>query len=73
MRTPAREIVLDESGRLAGRGAYVCAGGDCLTIAITKGALGRALETPLPRAFLEDVAARGLITEDIGGGTRGKE
>ena len=60
VRTPQRDVVIDPTGRLAGRGAYVCLGTDCLDIAIKKGALERALETPLPAAFLE--AARGAIS-----------
>ena len=73
VRTPDRSVVIDHTGRLSGRGAYVCIGTDCLETAITKGALSRALETPLPAAFLADVG-RGAITTDMtGGGTRGQE
>ena len=35
---PSGEIVFDPTGRLAGRGAYVCHDTDCLTKAIDKGA-----------------------------------
>ena len=48
VRTPAGDVVADETGRLAGRGAYVCRTEACLDQAITKGALSRALKTPLP-------------------------
>ena len=68
----------DESGRAAGRGAYVCRTEACLDKAITKGALSRALKTPLP-ADLRDALA-GSITNDplpmktiIEGGARGQE
>ena len=72
VRTPGRDVVFDPSGRLAGRGAYVCLGTDCLTQAIKKGALARALDTPLPAAFLE--AATGAITTNTTeGGARGQE
>jgi uncharacterized protein len=72
VRTPAGDVAFDPTGRLAGRGAYVCLGTDCLDLAIKKGALARALETPLPAAFLE--AARGAITTNtIEGGARGQE
>ena len=73
VRTPARDVVLDPSGRLAGRGAYVCIGTDCLTQAIKKGALARALETPLPAAFLEAVSSGAITTNTIEGGARGQE
>ncbi len=73
VRTPDRRVVVDGSGRLSGRGAYVCLGTDCLTIAIQKGALARALETPLPAAFLEDVGSGAITLNIIEGGARGQE
>ena len=73
VRTPERDVVFDPTGRLAGRGAYVCLGTDCLTSAIRKGALARALETPLPAAFLEAASSGAIITTDIEGGARGQE
>ena len=73
VRTPGRDIVLDETGRLAGRGAYVCAGSDCLIIAIKKGALARALETPLPAAFLADASVGTIPMHTIEGEARGQE
>ena len=73
VRTPGGDVILDPSGRLAGRGAYVCVGGDCLTNAIKKGALTRALETKLPPAFLASVGAGDDPTITSQGGPRGKE
>jgi predicted RNA-binding protein YlxR (DUF448 family) len=61
VRTPAGEVVMDPTGRLAGRGAYLCADGSCWHVALAKGALQRALATPLPaelRATLENGAVR---------------
>ncbi len=74
MRTPDGRVVHDETGRLAGRGAYVCRSGDCLERAITKGALSRALKTPLP-ATLEATLAGSITTTTttIEGGARGQE
>jgi len=40
--------VLDESGRLAGRGAYLCADLSCWSTALGRGAIQRALGMPLP-------------------------
>jgi uncharacterized protein len=57
VRTPDGRVVLDPTGRLNGRGAYVCQGSECLTNAIKKGALTRALETQLPASFLENAAS----------------
>jgi predicted RNA-binding protein YlxR (DUF448 family) len=73
VRTPDRLVVVDESGRVSGRGAYVCRDTDCLTIAIKKGALARALETPLPAAFLADAVAGGSTMNTNEGGARGQE
>ena len=74
VRTSAGDVVLDESGRVAGRGAYVCRSADCLDKAIAKGALGRALKTPLP-ADLRTELSGGLTTMNttIEGGPRGQE
>jgi len=73
VRTPAGDVAPDETGRAAGRGAYVCRTGDCLQTAIKKGALSRALKTPLPGELPQVLA--GSLTNDtsIEGGTLGKE
>ena len=73
VRTPGGDVILDPSGRLAGRGAYVCAGDDCLANAIKKGALARALETKLPPAFFPSVAAGDDPSTTNQGGPRGQE
>ena len=74
VRTPAGEIILDASGRAPGRGAYVCRTIECLDKAIAKGALSRALTTPLP-ADLRDALAEGITDTNtiIEGGARGQE
>ena len=73
VRTPARDVVFDPTGRSEGRGAYVCQGTACLELAIKKGALARALETPLPAAFLEAVTSGAIPTNTTQGGARGQE
>jgi predicted RNA-binding protein YlxR (DUF448 family) len=72
VRTPSGQVVIDPTGRLAGRGAYVCHDTDCLAIAIKKGALSRALDVPLPDAFLASVAP-GSQPNTTEGGARGQE
>jgi predicted RNA-binding protein YlxR (DUF448 family) len=52
---------VDPTGRLAGRGAYLCADGSCWSAALKKSSLERALDVQLPadlRSLLEsgDVA-----------------
>jgi len=76
VRTPSGDIVLDESGRAAGRGAYICRSSVCLDRAIAKGALSRALKTPLPADLHEALGASlttMTMTEIIEGGPRGQE
>jgi predicted RNA-binding protein YlxR (DUF448 family) len=60
VRRPDGGLALDETGRLAGRGAYLCRDGSCWRTALTRGAIQRALGVPLPadlRAALEAGAA----------------
>ncbi|MEA2608109.1 MAG: uncharacterized protein QOJ75_352 [Chloroflexota bacterium] len=72
VRTPDGAVVVDPTGRLAGRGAYVCRMADCLDKAIAKGALSRALRTPLPAGVRASLA--GSITDHtVEGGARGQE
>jgi predicted RNA-binding protein YlxR (DUF448 family) len=73
VRTPAGDVVPDETGRAAGRGAYVCRTGDCLDTAIKKGALSRALKTPLPEQLPQSLAGSLTNTELTEGGTSGQE
>jgi predicted RNA-binding protein YlxR (DUF448 family) len=74
VRTPDRRVVLDATGRLAGRGAYLCADGSCWRVALDKNILTRALEMPVPdelRAHLEAGATIPSTTSQ--GGARGQE
>jgi predicted RNA-binding protein YlxR (DUF448 family) len=75
VRTPDGRMTIDPSGRLAGRGAYLCADGSCWRIAIDKHQLTRALEVPLPddvRAHLENGATT-TERSTTRGGNRGQE
>jgi predicted RNA-binding protein YlxR (DUF448 family) len=74
VRTPGGELMIDETGRVAGRGAYLCRDAACWTTALGRGALGRALEAPLPvelRETLRAGAAKMMTTDEGGaGGTK---
>lgn len=74
MRTPSGDVVPDASGRVPGRGAYVCRVDECLDKAIAKGALGRSLKIPLP-ADVRTALGEGRTTMNtiIEGGARGQE
>jgi predicted RNA-binding protein YlxR (DUF448 family) len=82
VRTPAGELRLDDTGRLSGRGAYLCNDGACWRTALDKGALQRALHVPLTaelRGQLESgLTAAGMTTPSMtttrnGGETSGEE
>lgn len=75
MRTPAGEVRLDESGRANGRGAYVCRDEACISIAIDKGALARALETRVPAELKPELERAAGTTESTTtpGGPHGQE
>jgi predicted RNA-binding protein YlxR (DUF448 family) len=53
VRTPDGRVEIDETGRLAGRGAYLCADGSCWRQAVERGTLQRALEAKLPEKLRE--------------------
>jgi len=53
VRTPAGDMKVDATGKLAGRGAYVCPEPDCIERAVRGGRLAGALERPLPDGLLD--------------------
>lgn len=48
IKTPEEEIVLDATGRINGRGAYICASMECLKTAQKKHGLERSLKVSIP-------------------------
>lgn len=48
VRTPAGEIKIDPTGKLSGRGAYVCPTPACAETGLREGRLQHALEVPIP-------------------------
>jgi hypothetical protein len=59
---PAGDISVDPTGKLPGRGAYICASIDCLKKAIKEKRLARALRTEIPEDAirkLEDSVEQG--------------
>lgn len=47
VHTPAGEVVVDETGKQNGRGAYLCRQQSCWEKALKQGSLNRALRTTL--------------------------
>ena len=58
VRTPTGEIVLDDTGKLAGRGAYLCRNPPCLQKAFKSRALERALKQPLSEEIKEELLSK---------------
>ncbi len=50
VRTPDGIVQLDFSGKLGGRGAYICPKAECLKKAQKAKSLERSLEVPIPEA-----------------------
>ncbi len=66
VRTPTGEVAIDPSGKLAGRGAYLCKDKRCWQTALERKRIEQALKVELgaeQRASLEQYAAQ-LPTEN---------
>ncbi len=56
VKTPENEIKLDLTGKLNGRGAYICKNTDCLKKAEKSGALSRAFSMEVKKEIYERLA-----------------
>jgi hypothetical protein len=63
--------VIDPTGKLPGRGAYVCNKEECRSAALDKGSLQRALEVPIPAELRAELT--GEANKIDVGGNRGQE
>ena len=57
VRTPDGHVVLDSTGKRAGRGVYVCPEPSCWQQALRGGSLARALKSEIPEADLAELRA----------------
>lgn len=55
VRTPEGDIKLDTTGKLNGRGAYICKSAECLKKAQKTGALSRAFGTEIPEEIFAEL------------------
>lgn len=53
VRTPAGEIELDETGKKAGRGAYICPRAACLQKAVKSKGLEKSLRAAVPESIVK--------------------
>ena len=63
VRTPEGTVVLDRTGKLSGRGAYICPDGECLKKARKARALERAFSAEVPGEVYAALEAQ-LAQED---------
>lgn len=56
VRTPEGQVTLDRSGKMNGRGAYLCRSKECLQRAMKARALERAFGVPVPPEVAERLA-----------------
>lgn len=61
VRTPDEEVILDPTGKKAGRGAYMCRSEQCLTKAFKEKRLEKALKHQIDEAVYN--ALRAGVTE----------
>jgi len=57
VRTPGGEVRVDPTGKLSGRGAYVCAEAACVDRALRGGRLEGVLERPISEDAARDLRA----------------
>jgi predicted RNA-binding protein YlxR (DUF448 family) len=71
VRTPPGNVVVDTTGKLAGRGAYLCRRAACWESGLRRSALERALKAPLPAADREALEAfAAALTAEADGAAR---
>jgi len=68
VRTPAGQVAIDATGRLPGRGAYLCAHRSCWELALKRKALDRALKVTIDDSAMELLAAYARDLPDDGPG-----
>ncbi|HHX29355.1 MAG TPA: YlxR family protein [Firmicutes bacterium] len=64
VRTPLGGLIIDETGKKSGRGAYVCPNLDCLELLRKGKRLERILEVPPPPSLFEELRERILTISD---------
>lgn len=55
VRCPSGDIVIDPTGKIAGRGAYICDSAECMRKAIKEKRLAKALKIEVPEEALRQL------------------
>ncbi len=56
IKTPENDICLDKTGRLNGRGAYICLSKECFDKAVKSKGLERALKCEIPKEIYDSLS-----------------
>ena len=64
VRTPDGKAAADRTGKMNGRGAYLCDDLSCLRKARKKNSLNRALKIPVPDEILDELERRWEVPSD---------
>ena len=63
LKTTEDEVVLDTTGKLNGRGAYLCKNVECLKKAVKNKGIERSFKMPIDKAVYEKLEKEFLIIE----------
>ena len=55
IKTPDNQVCLDKTGRMNGRGAYICLNKDCFNKAVRSKGIERALKIAIPEDIYEAI------------------
>lgn len=55
VKTPDNEILIDISGKINGRGAYICNRKDCFSKAVVENKIARSLRVEIPKEKIEEL------------------
>ncbi len=58
VRTPEGNVLIDDVGKLSGRGAYLCQNKECPEKAIDQNKLEKALKCSIPEGLLANLAPK---------------
>ena len=64
VRTPEGEIMIERTGKMNGRGAYLCDDLSCLQKARKKRSLQRSLSTDIPPEIFDELEKRWEVPQD---------
>jgi len=66
VKSPNGEFVIDETGKAAGRGAYICKGEGCVKALVKGRGLDRSFKGKVPVEIYEEIAAKPLVPRNNG-------